>query len=126
MFSGTEAEHAALYNEYIHPILLQSAVHQGIMLWNLWDSTNWIRNGGLFYANGTAKASANAVYDLWHKRWTTNVSEDNPKMPKGVLTATGYYGKYTWGVSYKGRTYGGGVEFPASRGAAQRATITLA
>ncbi|GLC38892.1 hypothetical protein PLESTM_000791600 [Pleodorina starrii] len=108
-WAGTESEHAALHDE------------------GFWDGRSWIKNGGIYYLNGTAKASANTVSKLWSSTWNTTVSETNFVLPSTALYGpyNGFYGKYYYEVMIGARRYSGYVSFPATGGAEQTATVYI-
>ncbi|GIL91338.1 hypothetical protein Vretifemale_18975 [Volvox reticuliferus] len=125
VWEGTDAEHAALYEEYV-PFWFSLPYIKGILMWNFWDGTNWITNGGIYRLDGSPKDSALAVDDMWNHRWRTHVNLTNVALTNGEKTINGFYGKYNYSLQLDGRTFTGVVNFPARGGSAQVVTIPLA
>ncbi|GFR44678.1 hypothetical protein Agub_g5974 [Astrephomene gubernaculifera] len=126
VWGGTQAQHAALYDEYLR-FWFSVPYIKGILMWGFWDSSNWIRNGGLYTANGTAKAAAATVASLWGSTWNTTTTATNVALSsKGVYGPTrGFYGKYVYEVTLGSKKFSGTVRFPAANGTAQTAVVYL-
>ncbi|PNH06784.1 putative endo-1,4-beta-xylanase C [Tetrabaena socialis] len=126
VWEGSGEEHAALYDEYIRYWFSLPYI-KGMLMWGFWDSLNWIKNGGVYYANGTAKASATKLSSLWGSVWNTTLAASNVGLSDtGVYGPyRGFYGKYEYEIKHGSKQYTGYAEFPAKSGAAQTVTVTL-
>ncbi|KAG2495967.1 hypothetical protein HYH03_005897 [Edaphochlamys debaryana] len=144
---GSEAEQAAAWDRYLRFWFSYPQI-KGILMWGFWDAAHWIRNGGMYYANTTAKASATTVGNLWARTWTSAAAVQSPQLsPRGVWPPTGvawrgFYGRYAYNVTLgpggagtgaggagaggaAARWVAGSVRLPAG-GAGARQTVTIA
>ena len=87
----TEEGQADAYETFIRTAFSYPAIN-GIVMWGFWDNRHWVQKGGLIKADGSEKVAAKRIYDLWHKKWTTEataVADAN-----GIAKFRGFKGKY--------------------------------
>ena len=95
----TEKGQADAYEKFIRSAFSHPAIN-GIVLWGFWDNRHWIKNGGIIGADGHEKEAAKRIYDLWHKKWTTEATATAGN--DGVAKFRGFKGRYQ--VTAAGKT----------------------
>ncbi|MCQ2055734.1 MAG: endo-1,4-beta-xylanase [Fibrobacter sp.] len=95
----TEEEQANAYEKSIRTFFSHPAIN-GIVMWGFWDMRHWIKNGGIIGMDGHEKKAATRIYDLWHKKWTTEATATADE--SGVAKFRGFKGKYQ--VTVDGKT----------------------
>ncbi|MCR5377874.1 MAG: endo-1,4-beta-xylanase [Fibrobacter sp.] len=95
----TEKGQADAYEKFIRSAFSHPAIN-GIVLWGFWDNRHWIKNGGIIGADGHEKEAAKRIYDLWHKKWTTEATATAGN--DGVAKFRGFKGRYQ--VTADGKT----------------------
>lgn len=84
-----------------------------------------IRNGAPLRLDRTPRLSWLRLMKLWKETWNTTATL--PALDAGnPWTFRGFYGEYTYRVSYGDRIYTGMVDFPKKNGPTQSVTVTLA
>jgi len=95
----SEKGQADAYEKFIRSAFSHPAIN-GIVLWGFWDNRHWIKNGGIIGADGHEKEAAKRIYDLWHKKWTTEATATAGN--DGVAKFRGFKGRYQ--VTADGKT----------------------
>ncbi len=106
--------------EYLYTIWFSCPKMESIVYWNTVENTAFINrdgeavwnennaHGGLFREDMTPKRSAERLYELFNKRWHTDLTLETDE--NGSVAFRGFYGDYT--AEIEGRT----VEFCIRRG----------
>ncbi len=107
---GEEAEELqADVLELLYTIWFSHPLMETVVYWNTVDNAAfvdgcWNENncrGGLFHRDLTPKKSADRLYDLFHKKWHTDLTSSTDE--NGAVDVRGFYGDYE--VEIDGKTY---------------------
>lgn len=100
--------------EYMYKIWFSIPQMETVVYWNAVDNTAycpagsaWNENncrGGLFHRDMTPKKSAMRLYDMFNKRWHTDMTLTTDE--NGCVKFRGFYGDYSLSVCGKAQTFG--------------------
>mmetsp|Transcript_15397 Transcript_15397/g.33374 ORF Transcript_15397/g.33374 Transcript_15397/m.33374 type:complete len:588 (-) Transcript_15397:1196-2959(-) len=119
-----EEQQAVEFAKYITLWFSHPAI-KGIYLWGFWDGRHWIRNGGMYRADGSPKQSALVVKKLWGETWNSSLFQPTPQISSSQFKFRGFYGGYSYRFVFRSKLYQGQLSFGASKGTQQSATITV-
>ncbi len=111
--------------ELLYTIWFSTEHMESVVYWNTVDNAafvdgGWNENncrGGLFHRDLTPKKAALRLYDLFHKKWHTDLTLTTDE--KGCVDFRGFYGDYE--IEVDGKV----VPFGVHKGAQNKETITL-